>query len=180
MVYFMKLFKQYLLGRAFLVRTDHAALTWLQKTPEIMGQQARWQERLQEFSFDIQHRPRNEHSNPDALSRRPCRRPGCCLQAEDNKGEEITSSDTSWTEVLSVGVDEVTIRTTVAAATVDRQPLESTRTTGGSLETIQEEPWSPSDVRKTEYSLGQNIWPSSGTQEATELKRRELVASAPR
>ena len=39
-LYFMKLFKQYLLGREFLVRTDHAALTWLQKTPEMMGQQA--------------------------------------------------------------------------------------------------------------------------------------------
>ena len=39
-VYFMKLFKQYLLGREFLVRTDHAALMW----PEMMGQLARWQE----------------------------------------------------------------------------------------------------------------------------------------
>ena len=36
-VYFMKLFKQYLLGREFLVQTDHAALTWLQKTPEMMA-----------------------------------------------------------------------------------------------------------------------------------------------
>ena len=43
LVYFMKQFKQYLLGKDFLVRTDHAALTWLQRTPEMMGQQARWQ-----------------------------------------------------------------------------------------------------------------------------------------
>ena len=28
-VYFMKQFKQYLLGKEFLVRTEHAALTWL-------------------------------------------------------------------------------------------------------------------------------------------------------
>ena len=45
---------------------------------------------------------------------------------------------------------------------------------------MQEEPWSPPDVSKTEHSLGQNIWPSSSTQEATELKRREWVASAPK
>ena len=179
-VYFMKLFKQYLLGREFLVRTDHAALIWLQKTPDMMGQQARWQERLQEFSFNIQHRPGNKHGNADALSRRSCRRPGCCLPAKDDKEEEVMSSDMSRTDVLSVGVDEVTIRRTVAAATVDRQPLETTRTTEGSLETIQEEPWSPPDVRKTEHSLGQNIRPSSSTQEATELKRREWVASAPK
>ena len=50
-VYFMKQFKQYLLGKEFLVRTDHAALTWLQRAPEILGQQARWLERLQEFNF---------------------------------------------------------------------------------------------------------------------------------
>ena len=86
----------------------------------MMGQHARWQERLQKVSFKIQHRPRNKHGNADALSRRPCRRPGCCLPAEDDKEEEVTSPDMSRTDVLSVGVDEVTIRTTVAAATVDR------------------------------------------------------------
>ena len=55
-VYFVKQFKQYLLGRKFLVRTNYAALTWLQRTSEMIGQQVRWQERLQEFSFTIQHR----------------------------------------------------------------------------------------------------------------------------
>ena len=57
----MKQFKQYLLGKKFLIRTDHAALTWLQRTPEMMGQQARWQERLPEFNFKIQHRPGTKH-----------------------------------------------------------------------------------------------------------------------
>ena len=66
-VYFMKQFKQYLLEKEFLVRTDHAALTWLQRTPEMMGQQACWQERLQEFNFKIQHRPGTKHGNADAL-----------------------------------------------------------------------------------------------------------------
>jgi len=40
-VYFLRHFKQYLLGRRIRVRTDHAALTWLRKTPEPIGQQAR-------------------------------------------------------------------------------------------------------------------------------------------
>ena len=48
-VYFMKLFKQYLLGREFLVRTDHAALTWLQKIPEMMGLQARCRSDFKNF-----------------------------------------------------------------------------------------------------------------------------------
>jgi len=33
-VYFLRYFKQYLLGRSFIVRTDHAALTWLSRMPD--------------------------------------------------------------------------------------------------------------------------------------------------
>jgi len=40
-VYYMRAFHQFLLGRKFLIRTDHAALQWIQKTPEPIGQQAR-------------------------------------------------------------------------------------------------------------------------------------------
>jgi len=37
-----------------------------------MGQQARWCEILEEFDFQIVHRPGVKHGNADALSRRPC------------------------------------------------------------------------------------------------------------
>jgi len=40
-VHFTKHFRQYLLGQQFIIRTDHAALSWLQKTPEPIGQNAR-------------------------------------------------------------------------------------------------------------------------------------------
>ena len=75
-VYFSKLYRQYLLGRSFVLRTDHAALQWLQRTPEPIGQQGRWLERLAEFDFQIVHRPGRNHGNADALSRRPCRQCG--------------------------------------------------------------------------------------------------------
>lgn len=70
-VYFLKYFKTYLLGRPFCLRTDHAALQWLQRTPDPIGQQARWQERLSEFKFKIIHRPGRSHLNADGMSRRP-------------------------------------------------------------------------------------------------------------
>ena len=35
-VYRLKQYKEYLLGRHFVIRTDHAALSWLHKTPEPM------------------------------------------------------------------------------------------------------------------------------------------------
>ena len=72
-VYFCKHFRPYLLGHQFLIRTDHSALRWLKSTPEPIGQQARWLEVLEEFSYTIEHRPGRKHNNADALSRKPCR-----------------------------------------------------------------------------------------------------------
>jgi len=40
-VYSLKYFKRYLMGRHFKIRTDHAPLTWLRRTPDPVGQQAR-------------------------------------------------------------------------------------------------------------------------------------------
>jgi hypothetical protein len=73
LVYFVRYFKHYLLGRKFLIRTDHSALRWLRRTPEAIGQQARWLEILEGFDYDIIHRAGRLHGNADAMSRVPCR-----------------------------------------------------------------------------------------------------------
>src|SRR5688572_33197445 len=70
-VHFLKFFRQYLLGRQFLLRTDHSALQWWRRTPQPIGQHARWLTIIEEFNFDVQHRPGTAHRNADALSRRP-------------------------------------------------------------------------------------------------------------
>jgi len=65
------------------VRTDHAALTYLKRTPEPIGQQGRWLDLIAEFDIErIEYRPGRVHSNSDALSRRPCERgeEGPCQQ----------------------------------------------------------------------------------------------------
>lgn len=69
-------FRHYLLGRPFMLRTDHGSLTWLQSFKEPEGQLARWLEQLQEFDFQIMHRRGRSHGNADALSRRPCEQCG--------------------------------------------------------------------------------------------------------
>ena len=69
-VFFTDQFRPYLLGRHFLLRTNHGALTWLMNFKEPEGQMA---EKLQEFDFEILHRCGKKHTNADALSRLPCR-----------------------------------------------------------------------------------------------------------
>lgn len=49
MVYFTKHFKHYLLGKEFILRTDHSSLRWLHNFQGLEGQLARWVEQLAAF-----------------------------------------------------------------------------------------------------------------------------------
>ena len=69
-VAFTRYFRHYLLGREFLLRTDHNSLRWLHNFKEPEGQVARWLEQLSSFQYCIRHRPGKQHTNADALSRR--------------------------------------------------------------------------------------------------------------
>jgi len=105
----LKHFKQYLLGRRFKIRTDHAALTWLRKTPEPIGQQARWLEQMEEYDFEIEHRPGAQHQNADALSRRPCQLKGCVgnqvTQVTRSEEERSTPSSAELTDQPRPGLN---------------------------------------------------------------------------
>ncbi|GFT19001.1 retrovirus-related Pol polyprotein from transposon 17.6 [Trichonephila clavipes] len=65
-------FHPYLYGRRFLLRRNHASLTWLLNFKNSEGQIARCIQRLQEYDVEIRHRKGSAHGNADALSRRPC------------------------------------------------------------------------------------------------------------
>lgn len=78
LVTYVDYFRYYLLGRRFRIRTDHSSLRWLTSFKEPQGQVARWLERLQEYDYEVQHRPGKQHSNADSLSRRPRRNHGEC------------------------------------------------------------------------------------------------------
>ena len=70
-IYGLKQYRQFLLGRHFQLRVDHSALTFIRKTPEVMGQAARWMDLIEEYDFDIIHRAGARHWNCDSMSRRP-------------------------------------------------------------------------------------------------------------
>jgi hypothetical protein len=60
-IYFLKYFLHYLLNNRFRIRIDHAALLRLRRIPEPVGQQARWLELMEEYSFFVEHRPGKSH-----------------------------------------------------------------------------------------------------------------------
>ena len=70
-VYGLKHFRQYLIGHKFVIRSDHASLQWIRRTPEPMAQAGRWLAIIEEFDFTVQHRAGSKHQDADALSRRP-------------------------------------------------------------------------------------------------------------
>ena len=70
-VRFTRQYRHYLLGKPFVVRTDHSSLRWLMRFKEPQGQLARWLEELSQYNMVLQHRAGREHCNADTLSRRP-------------------------------------------------------------------------------------------------------------
>ena len=82
--YFVDYFCYYLLGREFLLRTDHQAIKWLFSLKEPKGRIQRWIEMLSAYDFQIEYRPGAKHGNADDLSR--CPNPQDCVCPElDNE-----------------------------------------------------------------------------------------------
>mgnify|MGYP002347081212 CR=1 FL=1 len=68
----MNFYRHFLLGREFIIRTDHFSLTYLisqQKTPQ--HRIARWIDTLAEYNFCIKHLSGSKHTVADGLSRIP-------------------------------------------------------------------------------------------------------------
>ena len=76
--YFVQYYKHYLLGRKFVVRSDHESLKWLYSLKEPKHRIARWIEVLSEFDFELEYRPGRKHSNADTMSRCPNPRQCSC------------------------------------------------------------------------------------------------------
>ena len=63
--------RPYLLGRKFIIETDHANLKWLCSIAPHKAKLARWASLLAEYDFELHHRPGHTNTVPDALSRYP-------------------------------------------------------------------------------------------------------------
>lgn len=61
--------KYYLIGKEFLLETDHRALQWIHKMKDINARITRWYLSLQPYRFQVQYRPGNKNVIADFLSR---------------------------------------------------------------------------------------------------------------
>ena len=104
---FIQHFRVYLLGRYFVIQTDHGSLTLLRSFWNPEGQLARWLEQLQEYDFDIVHRPGCKHLNADALSRIPCRQCGHESHAMDAEQSTTATAPVNTVGEADLILDEV-------------------------------------------------------------------------
>ena len=65
----IKHFKAYLMGKRFIIQTDHRALQWLHKFKEKNARLTHWSLLLQQYNFTVEHRKGRQNANTDALSR---------------------------------------------------------------------------------------------------------------
>ena len=63
-------FHVYLISNKFTVYTDHKALSWLQTIKHTNSRLIRWALKLQEYNFEVIHRPGSRNQHCDSLSRR--------------------------------------------------------------------------------------------------------------
>ena len=68
MVYSVTKYRHYLLGWKFSFHVNHSTLIYLVSKASVTGKIARWTLLLQEFEFDIYHRPGVQHVIANYLS----------------------------------------------------------------------------------------------------------------
>ena len=69
-VHCLRVWRHYLLGSKFVVKTDNSAVSHFFTQPKLTPKQGRWQEFLAEFDFEFEHKAGRTNQVADALSRK--------------------------------------------------------------------------------------------------------------
>ena len=68
-IHALKMWRHYLMGRKFLLKTDNMSLKYLFDQPDLNAIQARWLAFLSEYHFELKHIKEKENKVSDAVSR---------------------------------------------------------------------------------------------------------------
>ena len=69
-IHCLRVWRHYLLGQRFVVKTDNTAVSHFLTQPKLNARQARWQEKLAEFDVAFEYKAGATNHVADALSRR--------------------------------------------------------------------------------------------------------------
>ncbi|KAJ4717218.1 Retrotransposon protein, putative, Ty3-gypsy subclass [Melia azedarach] len=69
-IHCLRVWRHYLLGNHFVVMTDNVATSYFQTQKKLSPKQARWQDFLAEFDYDLRYKPGKANVVADALSRK--------------------------------------------------------------------------------------------------------------
>lgn len=113
-VWAVKNYRPYLLGREFKIYTDHQPLTWLFNVKDPGSRLMRWRLKLAEYHYEVVYKPGKDNMNADALSRigevkiirtRSRKNEGCIISASKPYSEYM--SDLTLRNSRSKNVQEV-------------------------------------------------------------------------
>nr|GEW77022.1 hypothetical protein VITISV_037851 [Tanacetum cinerariifolium] len=69
-VHCLRIWRHYLLGSRFVIKTDNIATSYFQTQKKLSPKQARWQDFLPEFDYRLEYKPGKANVVADALSRK--------------------------------------------------------------------------------------------------------------
>ncbi|GJS21721.1 putative nucleotidyltransferase, ribonuclease H [Tanacetum coccineum] len=69
-VHCLRIWRHYLLGSRFVIKTDNIATSYFQTQKKLSPKQARWQDFLAEFDYQLEYKPGKANVVADALSRK--------------------------------------------------------------------------------------------------------------
>ena len=121
MIYSVNKLRHYLLRQNFTFHVDHSTLLYSVSKQSLMAKLARWTLLLQEFEFDIIHRPGVQHVVADDLSRLESGEPGSgvrddfpnaqLFRVEANNIAEINDDTTdSWIPEMTIFLSTVLLQ----------------------------------------------------------------------
>lgn len=69
-IHYLQVWRIYLLGTDFMIKIDNAANTYFATEKKLSLREARWQEFLQEYQFEWQHKPARHNQVANTLNRK--------------------------------------------------------------------------------------------------------------
>nr|GEV92016.1 hypothetical protein CTI12_AA187700 [Tanacetum cinerariifolium] len=69
-IHCLRIWRHYLLGSRFVIKTDNIATSYFQTQKKLSPKQARWQDFLAEFDYQLEYKPGKANVVADALSRK--------------------------------------------------------------------------------------------------------------